>query len=560
MPSDLRSSPAAALLEPLAPGTTVGSFVLHEVSSRDEFSLRYRATASASAAEVTIEEFAPAAISLRRDDGTLWPRSPAQAALWTEGRRAFVQEAERFALVGHSSLQALGPVWNTPASAYRIRAWVGGPTLAAARGAMAGPPTEDWLRRLLAPMLDALHALHQAGGLHGHVQPHGVRLRAEATPVLTDPAAVRLAIGDRMPHLPPWPFPAFVASELRSPEPGLSAGPWSDLYAVAALARFCITGSMDGEADRAWTRIPAAGSAAFVAVIERALADDPRERPQSVVEFRRDLEAAVARQPLRGAPASSEMPAAPRPVTLTGEVDDEPQLPVWPRNGPGDGATAGLRSDTRGFGLEPTLDEVVGAGMRAPIVARMAPRSSAMPGSARPQQTRRWPAAVAGAVVGAALTLAATQGSHLMDTAPLALSWISGLTARGDADRPPKDATVVTTPAAAPPAAPAAPPAAPAAVATASSDAASLAPLSVPAVQAAREPVAAPVPQPAAAPSPPPRAIPPSRVASLPPTPSAACAPRTAFALYRCMKQQCESTRYFAHPQCVRLRATDELP
>lgn len=557
MPSDLLSSPAAALLLPLAPGTTVGSFVLHEVSSRDEFSLRYRATASASAAEVTIEEYAPAAISLRRDDGTLWPRSPAQTALWSEGRRAFVQEAERFALVGHASLQALGPVWNTPASAYRIRAWVGGPTLAAALGAMAEPPTEDWLRRLLAPMLDALHALHQAGGLHGHVQPHNVRLRAEAAPVLTDPAAVRLAIGDRMPHLPPWPFPAFVASELLSPEPGLAAGPWSDIYAVAALARFCITGSMDGEADRAWTRIPVAGSAAFVAVIERALADDPRERPQSVAEFRRELEAAIARQPVRGAPVPVDLPAAPRPVTLTGEVGDEPQVPFWPRDGVAESATSGLRSDTRGFGMEPTLDEVVSAGMRTPIVARMAPRSGAVPGFARARQVRRWPAALAGAVVGVVLTLAVTQGSRLADTAPQTLSWLSTLMAQADTAMRPAEIAAAPAPIAAPSIAPSA--AAPAV----SLDAAAITPVPapVPAVQAVLEPrPPAPAPAPAATPKPPSRETPPSRVASLPSSPSAACAPRTAFALYRCMKQQCESTRHYAHPQCVRLRATDELP
>lgn len=551
MPSDLLSSPAAALLQPLAPGTTVGSFVLHEVSSRDEFSLRYRATASASAAEVTIEEFAPAAISLRRDDETLWPRSPAQAALWAEGRRAFVQEAERFALVGHASLQALGPVWNTPASAYRISAWVGGPTLAAARGAMAEPPTEDWLRRLLAPMLDALHALHQAGGLHGHVQPHNVRLRAEAAPVLTDPAAVRLAIGDRMPHLPPWPFPAFVASELLSPEPGLAAGPWSDIYAVAALARFCITGSMDGEADRAWTRNPVAGSAAFVAVIERALADDPRERPQSIAEFRRELEAAVARQSLRSAPAPAGLPAAPRPVvTLAGDVGDEPQVPLWPRHGLHDGATSGLRSDTRGFGLEPTLDEVVGAGMRMPIVARMAPRSSAVPAMARARQVRRWPAALAGAVVGGVLTLVATQGSQLVDTAPQTLSWLSTLVAQADTPMRPAET-------AAAPAAIAAPSVVPAPAVSLDAAAVTPVPVPVPAAQAVLEPRP---PAPAAIPKPPSRETPPSRVASLPPSPSAACAPRTAFALYRCMKQQCESTRHYAHPQCVRLRATDELP
>lgn len=39
--------------------------------------------------------------------------------------------------------------------------------------------------------------------------------------------------------------------------------------------------------------------------------------------------------------------------------------------------------------------------------------------------------------------------------------------------------------------------------------------------------------------------------------PRAACAGRTEFALYRCMRQQCGSAQWSAHAQCVKLRSTD---
>jgi hypothetical protein len=51
-----------------------------------------------------------------------------------------------------------------------------------------------------------------------------------------------------------------------------------------------------------------------------------------------------------------------------------------------------------------------------------------------------------------------------------------------------------------------------------------------------------------------------SRRDAVPDTPAAACAPRTNFALYRCMQSQCEQQNYYAHSQCVRLRRYDELP
>lgn len=51
------------------------------------------------------------------------------------------------------------------------------------------------------------------------------------------------------------------------------------------------------------------------------------------------------------------------------------------------------------------------------------------------------------------------------------------------------------------------------------------------------------------------------RAAEPPPslTPAGACAPRSNFALYQCMKNQCQLDRYYVHAQCVRLRRTDEV-
>jgi hypothetical protein len=50
------------------------------------------------------------------------------------------------------------------------------------------------------------------------------------------------------------------------------------------------------------------------------------------------------------------------------------------------------------------------------------------------------------------------------------------------------------------------------------------------------------------------------RRAALADPPAAVCAPRTNFALYRCMQLQCQQSRYQTHPQCLRLRQNDELP
>ncbi|MCV4714207.1 hypothetical protein OFC05_29505, partial [Escherichia coli] len=45
----------------------------------------------------------------------------------------------------------------------------------------------------------------------------------------------------------------------------------------------------------------------------------------------------------------------------------------------------------------------------------------------------------------------------------------------------------------------------------------------------------------------------------LPTSPREACGGRTQFALYYCMQRQCERGVFYNHPQCQRLRATDEV-
>ena len=41
-------------------------------------------------------------------------------------------------------------------------------------------------------------------------------------------------------------------------------------------------------------------------------------------------------------------------------------------------------------------------------------------------------------------------------------------------------------------------------------------------------------------------------------SPRSVCAPRTDFALYRCMQSQCQSPRWSSHAQCIRLRTSDQ--
>lgn len=526
---------------PLPAGAAVGSFVLARVQARDEFGIRYVATASASGAEVLIEEYAPVGLSLRDAGGSLRPRSPAHAALWEEGLQAFVQESELLARPLHPALIRVASLWQVRGTAFRMWPPLDGNTLTEVCASMPEPPAEEWLRGLVAPLLDALESLHAGGWVHGNVCPSQILMLPSGGPLLLDTAAARTAIGARMLQPADWPEPGFRPPELAEPASGHVPGPWSDLYSLAAVARFCMGAphAAGGSAQRQGGLSIGRYDSRFVSAFERALANDPRERPQTVAEFRQQLlPSAPAAIPTLPFAASRHKPVAvefaPPPVLLP---DPEPlgAAPVNIEHEP----EPGLR---RAW-LEPVDAD--------PPWAREASRK-------RPARRWPWAAAVTLAVIASA-ALAAYQLIR-DESMPVAVG--------APALSPSAEQLLEREPTAAGPVVQAAPDPRPEPAQTAAPPA----PLSVP-----RPPIVADTVQPPAAdlrserataaaaraalPSPAPAPeTPVERRAAVADKPAEICAPRTNFALYRCMQLQCQQPRYQSHPQCVRLRQNDELP
>lgn len=529
-------SPLPSDVEPrcLPAGTGVGSFVVRAVQSRYEFSIRYRATASASAGEVMIEEFAPAAIAQRDAAGQLGPRSPTDAALWEAGLQAYLRESEVLAKPLHPALVRIAAVWQLRGTVYRLWPHLEGRTLAEVCSTWTEPPTEYWLRSFIAPLLDAVESLHRAGWVHGSVRPGQILVQPDGGPLLLDPDAVRTAIGARMPQPSPWPEPGFRPPELAEPPSGYAPGPWSDLYSLAAVARFCMGAPRTTDDFSQQPRGLSIGrySEAFVATFERALAIDPRQRPQSIALFRQELRSAGVPQAIRGPQeglALSDIPLRTLPLE-----DPEAPGPTPAELGPERGGP-GTRS-------EPTF--------RGEPSARRRIQAS---------RSRNWPWAVAAAlgalVIAAVLTYQLTDGRvRRLAVATPSVSAVDPLPGR-DAAASASVATMMPDPAPAPPRLP-----------------------ERQSTERAPEPVAASPERPV---SPTAAAAEPGRPASaasvsapvspargsagrgrqaLADTPAEACAPRSNFALYRCMQSQCELARYYAHPQCVWLRRHDELP
>lgn len=523
---------------PLPAGAAVGSFVLARVQARDEFSIRYAATASASGGEVLIEEYAPIGLSLRDANGVLRPRSPAHAALWEEGLQAFVQESELLAKPLHPALIRVACLWQVRGTAFRMWPRIEGSTLAEVCASMTEPPSEEWLRGLVAPLLDALETLHEGGWVHGNVCPSQILMLPHGGPTLLDTAAARTAIGSRMLQPAAWPEPGFRSPELAEPASGHVPGPWSDLYSLAAVARFCM-----GAPHAAGGVGPLSGALSiglydsrFVSAFEHALANDPQERPQTVAMFRQKLQANVV-------PVAVATPAA----LAAPEVEAPPAL--YPDPEPLGSASAPIEVERdprfQRAWLEPVHPD--------PLWAREATRTP---------PARRWPWALAG-------VLAVLASAALVATYQLTRDEVTPVAGRAPTSVPSAEQLLERNPTAAGPVANAAPDPRPEPAQTVA-PVAPLPPTTTPTTPTVADAVQPPPPamrsEPAASAAAvtamPSRApgTPVERRAAVDDKPAAMCAPRTNFALYRCMQVQCQQSRYQTHPQCVRLRQNDELP
>ena len=327
-----------------------GDFEIERVLAASGFSVVYRAVDRALGRPVAIKEYLPASLALHDAEGQVVLRAAAQAEVFERGRAAFMEESRQLASCEHPSLVHLLRVWESRGTAYRAMPCYPGKTLLELREAMRDPPDEAALRALLDGLLGALGALHQAGLVHGAVAPDHILLLPDDRPVLLDFGAVRRAlVGSSAQGLMALLEPSFAPMErIAGAAPDAPPqGPWTDLYSVAALLRYCIGGRLPAPATLAATpplepmaevlrrlreHSPKARySAELLRAIDATLAPRPNDRPQSVAEFRALLDgrldpsalradarvrrsaaaaAAVADSVPRASPAAASPPAA----------------------------------------------------------------------------------------------------------------------------------------------------------------------------------------------------------------------------------------------------------
>jgi len=292
-------------LDALPPGTRLAEFELQGLLGVGGFGLVYRAYDHSLHRLVAIKEYMPSALAARQDGLLLSIRSSADQATYQAGLQSFVAEARLLAQFDHPSLVKVYRFWEANNTAYMVMPLYSGMTLKQARTQMTVPPPEDWLRTMLWSILQALQVLHEQNTLHRDVSPDNIFLQDIGPPVLLDLGAARRAISDRSRKLTAILKVNYAPIEQYAEAEGLKQGPWTDLYALAAVVYGCLRNdpplpatvrvvsdsmpSVSSVAETVQAHFGQAYSSAFVQAISHALALQPAERPQSVHDFVQEM-------------------------------------------------------------------------------------------------------------------------------------------------------------------------------------------------------------------------------------------------------------------------------
>ncbi len=280
-------------------GTHLGEFEILDLIGEGGFGIVYLAYDHSLERRVALKEYMPSGLATRTAKMTVTVRSQHNAGTFTAGLKSFINEARMLAQFDSPSLVKVHRFWEGNGTAYMVMPFYEGVTLKQALKERRVTPTEPWVRVLLADLFDAIETIHRAQCFHRDIAPDNILLLKDDRPLLLDFGAARRVIGDLTQCLTVILKPGFAPIEQYADIVGLRQGAWTDIYALAAVVYYLITGRAPPPAVARFVHddmVPAreAGkgrySDAFLAVLDKALAVKPEQRFKSIAELRRALD------------------------------------------------------------------------------------------------------------------------------------------------------------------------------------------------------------------------------------------------------------------------------
>ncbi len=297
-PNTVVIPPQAGSENALAVGTCMSDFEITGVLGEGGFGIVYLAIDHSLQRTVAIKEYMPGTLSGRGVDGKVLVRAERHRETFAAGLKSFINEARLLAQFDHPSLVKVYRFWEQNDTAYMAMRYYDGQTL---KDIVLNRPeivTEAWLKFIFKQILEALDTLYRAKVLHRDVSPDNIIVQKNGDAVLLDFGSARQIIGDMTQGLTVILKPGYAPVEQYSDDASMAQGPWTDIYALAAVMYFAIvkappltsvTRMMKDSLVLLQDGVHVGFSYRFLVAIDKGLALQPGDRPQSMDEFRRLL-------------------------------------------------------------------------------------------------------------------------------------------------------------------------------------------------------------------------------------------------------------------------------
>ncbi len=226
-------------------GDKIGCYRIEDVLGRGGFAVTYLATDENLDVEVAIKEYLPREITQRDDNLHVSARKPEFAEDYDTGLENFAREAKTLARFKHPHIVRVHQVLHANNTAYMVMDFEHGQELGEIMEQQQ-TLSEDELRGILFPILDGVEEIHRHGFVHRDIKPSNIYVRHNGSPVLIDFGAARYTMSETTQQLTAVVTVGYTPIEQYNVSED-AQGPWSDIYALAAVCYEAVTGDVPAD-------------------------------------------------------------------------------------------------------------------------------------------------------------------------------------------------------------------------------------------------------------------------------------------------------------------------
>lgn len=317
-------------------GSMLLEYRLDSVLGAGGFGMTYLGYDTLLQKKVAVKEYLPVELAVRAPDGAIVPVNSGSDYNYKWGLDRFLQEARLLGRFSHPNIVSVVRYFEANGTAYMVMNYESGLSFSQLLKRIA-QPDEAMLMRILMPLLDGLHAVHEAGFLHRDIKPSNLFIRDTGQPVLLDFGSARVATGATTRSITSILTPGYAPLEQYSKDG--NQGPWTDIYSLSAVLYRAVVGDnppdvvtrlSDDTVMNTLITVRDRFSHGFLHAINRGLEVDEKKRPQSVPQWKAMFtgEAYVA-PPV--ATAGSDAVSEPPTQRIDSMFATGSQLSIWKR-------------------------------------------------------------------------------------------------------------------------------------------------------------------------------------------------------------------------------------